>query len=69
MMHEVGQIKLDQLLDISGVGKALENATVQALESQAVQDQLYKTARPLMIETAAYVAGAIAVVLFLFPRR
>lgn len=69
MIHETGQIDIGKILDIQGVGKALEKATVDAISSQAVQDELYKTARPLMLETAAYVAGAVAIVLLLLGRR
>lgn len=69
MIHESGQIDIGKIIDIDGVGSALEKATVDAISSPAVQDELTKVARPLMLETAAYVAGAVAIVLLLLGRR
>ena len=68
-VHEAGQIRLDDILDVSGVGAALESQAVTILKSENIREELRSVARPLMIETAAYVAAAVAIVLVLIPRR
>lgn len=68
-VHEAGKIRLDDILDVSGVGSALESQAVTILKSENIREELRAVARPLMIETAAYVAAAVAIVLVLIPRR
>ena len=71
--YESGQAPLDELLGQVLGGGAVQQGVKGQLISQIrdpeVQAELRSVARPLMIEGALYVAGAVAIVMLVMNRR
>lgn len=60
---------LEALVNLPAIEGAVEGLVVNAIASPKVQAELTATARPLIIEAAAYIVGGVAVALILFGRR
>jgi hypothetical protein len=70
---ESGQDGVDALLgEVLGggaVSSGVKSQMLRQIRDPEIQAELKKAARPLMIEGAVYVAGAVALVLLLLGRR
>lgn len=71
--YESGQNGLDALLgEVLGGGAVqtgVKSQLITQIRDPEVQAELRAAARPLMIEGALYVAGAVAIVMFAMGRR
>jgi len=66
---EAGQGGLDILSEIPAITGAIESLFVEALTSDEVQAEITATARPLMLEAAAYIVAGMALTYVLLGRR